>query len=119
MSTPVTITVGDIVIPATLNDTVTAKALAESLPYTVSGYRSEFDYCCAEGNALPTDNSELQDGWKNGDLLYGGGWFAILFAGEEQSASHSDLMIVGSIDEGHLDKVGQLGSDITLTMEKA
>ena len=33
-------------IPATLNDTVAAKAFLKRLPFTVSGTRSAVDYCC-------------------------------------------------------------------------
>lgn len=119
MPTAVNISVGDTRIPATLNDTVTGRALADRLPYTVSGHRAEFDYCCTADRPLATDPAELQDGWSNGDLLYSGGWFAILFDGEEVSKSYTDQMIVGRIDEGHLDKVRNLGASITLTMEKA
>lgn len=77
MSTAVQIRVGDVAIPATLNDTVTGRALAAQLPMTLSGHRAEYDYCCVAEQPLATDHSELQDGWHNGDLLYGGGWFAL------------------------------------------
>jgi len=119
MTTPVTITIGSTVIHASLNDTVAGRALAKQLPYMVSGTRAQYDYCCVAKESLPTDPAELQDGWTNGDILHGGGWFSILFDGEKQSKSYTDLMIVGRIDEGYLDKVKKLGSSITLTMARA
>lgn len=119
MSCAVVIKVGDVEIPATLNDTLAGRLLAERLPYSVSGNRSQYDYCCPEDRPLEHDPAELQDGWTNGDLLYSGGWFAILFAGEEVSKSYTDHMIVGRIDERYLEKVRALGSSISLTMERA
>lgn len=39
------------------------------------------------------DEAELQDGWKNGDINAYGGWFAILYGGEEQSSSYRQMII--------------------------
>jgi len=54
-------------IPATLNDTVTAKAFLKRLPFTVSGTRSAVDYCCRTAYGV-FDPTETQSGWKNGDI---------------------------------------------------
>ncbi|SOC12903.1 hypothetical protein SAMN05877809_106165 [Rhodobacter sp. JA431] len=116
MPTPIQITAGQTVLNAVLNDTTTARALAARLPMTVEGQRAEFDYCCIARTALETNPAELQDGWTNGDLLYGGGWFAILFAGQEQSKSYRDQMIVGHLEEGELARVRALGANESFTL---
>lgn len=115
--TDILIKCGDIIIPATLNDTVAAKDFETRLPLTVKGYDSGIDYCCtaSEGKC---DDSQRQAGWKNGDLNLAGGWFAILYAGEEQSASYTDLMIIGHIAEKDLPLVHKLPERVTLCIEK-
>ena len=87
MPTPIVLKVNDTVIPATLNDTVAAQDFKKRMPFNVSGYRSEVDYCCTatSGKYNP---AETQSGWKNGDISLAGGWFAVLFDGEENSASY-------------------------------
>ena len=84
-------------IPATLNDTVAAKDFETRLPFTVQGHDSGIDYCCVakEGKY---DSNERQTGWKNGDINLAGGWFALLYGGEEQSMDYEDLMIIGRVD---------------------
>lgn len=42
----IVIKVGDVVIPAVLNNTVDAKDFETRLPFTVSGFDSGIDYCC-------------------------------------------------------------------------
>ncbi len=42
----ITITSGDTVLRAKLNNTVAAKDFFQRLPLTVSGYDSGIDYCC-------------------------------------------------------------------------
>ena len=114
----VTLTVGKTQIAAALNDTVTARAFRKLLPFTVSLSRFEHDYC---GNAatLDTDKSQLRDGWTNGDIGYGGGYFSILFGGQEVSNQYKGMMIIGHVDEEHLDAVRQLGGSIVVTVALA
>ncbi len=122
MSTPIILKVNDttntssIKIPATLNDTVAAQDFKSRLPFVVSGYRSTFDYCCkAEGGKY--DSAEIQGGWKNGDISLGGGWFAVLFEGEEQSSSYAEMMIIAHIDTIDLHLVKSLPQNVTFTVE--
>ncbi len=118
MPTPITLKVDNFIIPATLNDTVAAKDFKTRLPFVVSGYRSTFDYCCsAEGGEYDPD--EIQSGWKNGDISLGGGWFAILFEGEEQSSSYTDMMIIAHIDDENLHLVKSLPENVTFTVDFA
>lgn len=109
---------GDVTIPATLNDTVAGQDFRGRLPFKTSGYRSTFDYCCTatEGKFDP---NEKQYGWTNGDISLAGGWFAVLFAGEEQSSSYGDIMPIAHIDAEHLPLVAALPRDVTFLVEAA
>jgi hypothetical protein len=44
-STSVILTVGETVIPATLNNSKAAQDLISRLPYTITLHRYEYDYC--------------------------------------------------------------------------
>ena len=89
---------GDVTVKAKLNNTMAARDLMNRLPMTVSGFDSGTDYCCkcADG-AL--DESEMQDGWKNGDINLSGGWFAILYGGEEQSKAYRQMIVAHLSEE--------------------
>ena len=118
MTTQILITADGITIPAILNNTVAAQDFKKRLPFVVSGHRSSVDYCCvAESGNFDPD--ELQSGWKNGDISLAGGWFAVLFDGEESSARYTNMMIIASIDEKHLDLVKNLPDDVTFKVELA
>lgn len=118
MPTPIVLKYQDTTIPATLNDTVAALDFKQRMPFKTSGYRSTFDYCCTakEGKFDP---KQKQHGWKNGDISLAGGWFAVLFSGEEQSASYGDIMVIAHIDKAHLHLVEKLPEDVTFTVELA
>ncbi|MBU3878197.1 hypothetical protein HGO97_020560 [Faecalicatena sp. AGMB00832] len=90
--------IADRKIPAVLNDTVAAKDFETRLPFHTAGYDSGIDYCCTaeEGKSDP---NERQAGWKNGDINLAGGWFALLYAGEEESKAYEDLMIIGRLKD--------------------
>lgn len=118
MSTPIVLKVNDITIPATLNDTVAAQDFKKRLPFKVSGYRSSVDYCCT-ADCGKFDPTETQSGWKNGDISLAGGWFAVLFDGEEQSESYNGMMIIAHIDEDNLHLVKSLPHSIEFIVELA
>ncbi|MDO4649410.1 MAG: cyclophilin-like fold protein [Eubacteriales bacterium] len=109
---------GDIVIPATLNDTIAAKDFEARLPFKTRGSNSGIDICCTakEGKFDP---SQKQNGWKNGDISLADGWLALLYSGEEQSASYSGMMIIGKIEEQYLSTVASFGSSVDITVEEA
>ncbi len=117
MATKITITAGDTIIPATLNDTVAAKDFLTRLPFHVDGFRSEVDYCCTATSGK-YDPKETQDGWKNGDIGLAGGWFSVLFDGEESSSSYKDMMIIGHVDQKDLYLVEQLPNQVHFVVEK-
>ena len=114
----ITITDGITVLRATLNGTVAAQDLMKRLPCTFCGYDSGIDYCCAAANGL-YDPLEMQTGWKNGDISLGGGWFALLYGGEEMSCECGDMMIVGHRDEEDLPLVSSMPKRVTLKVEIA
>lgn len=89
-------------IPARLNDTVTAQEFEKLLPFHCQATHHEFDFCAVADRTLPTKASEQTQGWKNGDIGYGGGWFSVLLDGEEQSQSYQ-MMIIGHMNEEYLD----------------
>ena len=101
-----------------LNDTVAAKDFAKRLPFTVSGYDSGTDYCCSAASGL-YDPMETQTGWKNGDISLGGGWFALLYGGQEQSEGYRDMMIIGHIKDEDLKLVKKLHARVTFKMALA
>lgn len=110
------IIVGDTIIPAVLNDTVAARDFATRLPFHAVGHDSGVDYCCVAKEGA-SSTSERQTGWKNGDINLAGGWFALLYGGEEQSGSYTDMMIIGHIDDKDLPMVKSLPDTIELTVE--
>jgi len=116
MPTQIVLRVDDIVIPASLNDTVAAQDFKKRLPLKLSGYRSELDYCCHAACGL-FDPSETQAGWKNGDISLADGWFAVLFDGEKKSKNFRGMMVVAHIEEEHLNLVKALPETARFTIE--
>ncbi|MHA6884493.1 cyclophilin-like fold protein [Ralstonia pseudosolanacearum] len=116
--TPITLTVGGTVVPATLNNTLTARRFREKLPFTMTLQRYEVDYCASTA-PLETDAAEQQSGWTNGDIGYFGGWFTLLFDGQETSRDTSGVMIIGRIADKHLDAVRGLVHSIKVTVDLA
>ncbi len=118
MATPIVLKANGTIIPATLNETLAAQEFKKRLPFKVSGFRSEVDYCCkaACGRLDPT---ETQSGWKNGDISLAGGWFAVLFDGEEASEHYHGMMIIGHIEEENLDLVKKLPGSVKFIVELA
>ena len=109
------ITDGSVRIRAQLNDTVAAKDFEKRLPFTCSGSDYGMDYCCSTANGV-FDPTELQAGWKNGDISLGGSWFSLLYSGEEDSAAYRDMMIIGHIHDDDLELVRNMPERVTLTI---
>lgn len=112
------ITDGKTILRAILNDTVAARDFEKRLPFTVSGYDSGIDYCCTTASGL-YDPMETQAGWKNGDISLGGGWFALLYCGEEQSKDYKNMMIIGHINDEDLELVKNMPERVNLTISLA
>ena len=89
---------GSVTVKAKMNDSFAARDFMNRLPMTVTGFNSGVDYCCELTDGI-IDETELQDGWKNGDINLSGGWFAILYGGEEESASYHQMIIAHLTEE--------------------
>lgn len=118
MATPILLKTNGTVITAVLNDTVAAQDFKKRLPFTVSGHRSAVDYCCMAASGI-FDPAETQSGWKNGDISLAGGWFAVLFDGEEISSDYRGMMIIAHIEEENLKLVRGLPDSVRFTVELA
>lgn len=118
--TPVTITIGSTVIPATLNDSKSAKALIARLPFTMKLNKYAHDYCGVMEAPLPYDEADVHNGWLNGDIDFArdGNYFTILYEDEEDSKQYGHQITLGKID-GPLSAIKSQGSDIEIKIELA
>lgn len=116
--THITLSIGKTVIPATLNKTFAAQEFRKRLPFTVTATKGEYDFCGTAGE-IPCKESERQAGWKNGDIGYSNGWFALFHNGESESASYTGEMIIGHIADEYLEAVRALRGSVTITITLA
>ena len=88
--TKITMHFGDTVIPGTLNDSETARALINMLPYTVRVNRYSHDFCGVMKDPLPYKEENVHYGWLNGDIDFArdSDYFTILFEDEENSEQY-------------------------------
>lgn len=118
--TKVNISIGDTVMPATLNDGKTAKALLVRLPFTMKPRKYAHDYCGVMENPLPYDEQDVHYGWLNGDIDFArdGNYFTILYEDEGKSNKYGQQINIGKID-GPLSVIKNMPEDIELRMELA
>lgn len=118
--TKVNILIGDTIIPATLNNSKTAKALLARLPFTMKLHKYAHDYCGVMENPLPYDEKDVHNGWLNGDIDFArdGNYFTILYEDEEVSRQYGHQINIGKID-GRLSVIKNMPPDIELTIELA
>lgn len=118
--TKITMYFGDTVIPATLNDSDTAQAFIEMLPYTINLSNYGNDFCGVMESPLPYKEEDVHNGWLNGDIDFAtdGNWFTILFGGEENSSSYGYQVNIGKID-CELDKISSLRGSHQVRIELA
>lgn len=118
--TKVTLTVGDVEIPATLNDSITAQDLISRLPYTVSLRRYSHDYCGVMSEPLEYQEEDVHYGWLNGDIDFArnADYFTILFEDEENSEVHGHQINIGKVD-CELSVLRELDSNIEILIELA
>lgn len=118
MATGVIMRFGDVEARGTLNDGETARAFAERLPTTIRVSGTGIDFCGQMPFALPYDEADVHNGWTNGDINYNphGGWFALLYDDEENSARYGDQLVMGRV-EGSLDALRALGGSYDLRIE--
>ena len=119
-STEVILKVGEKKFKAKFNNSTTAKDVLSKLPYTVNLDQYEFDYCGIIPAPLAFDEADKHNGWTNGDICLADNYFTILYAGEEQSASHTGLIKIGEVeDKNQLSEIKNLGSNIRLTVSSS
>lgn len=118
--TAVTLTIGTTVIPAVLNNTLSARDLIARLPYTISLHRYTHDFCGVMPEPLKYDPADVQHGWKNGDIHFAtdGDYFVLFFADEEISEQYGHQVHIGKMDV-NLDTLRNLGRDIRVTVARA
>ena len=112
---------GDTVITGILNDSDTAKALIEMLPYTVKNTtRYSSDLCGVMQDRLPYNEDELHYGWLNGDIDYSvhAPYFTILHSDEESSGSYYNRVNIGVVT-CELSKLRSLNGSYDVLIELA
>lgn len=97
--TEVTLTIGRKTIPAVLYDCRASRDLVGRLPYSVRLQKYDHDYCGIMAKPLVFDESDLRNGWTNGDIAFAadGSYFAILYKDEELSEQYGNLVTLGRI----------------------
>lgn len=95
----ITLTIGDLVIPATLRDNAAARDLLSRLPYTVTVSRGSVDFCGEIGDPLHYESGDFQKGWEYGDFMWmpEGNWFVIFTDGIE-TYGQGDWIVLGHMD---------------------
>ena len=116
--TEITLTAGDTIIPAVLNDSRASRELITRLPFTVRLHKYEHDYCGVMESPLPYGKEDLHNGWQNGDIAFAadGGYFAVLYKDEEISQQFGNLVTLGKINESP-SVMDTLDAEISLKIE--
>lgn len=97
---PVILTIDDREIPAVIYDTKAGQSVLAGLPYIVHLSKGSTDFCGDVGVDFEYDESDLQDGVQNGDLVYWipGDDFTIFFDEYPPSGDgNSELASIGRI----------------------
>lgn len=115
--TRVRITINGVETYARINQTATARAFLEMLPFEVSGYRSALDICCAVSEELP-NLPEENEVWNIGEIGWFDGWFTILCDNEEQFANE-ERVIIGKFEDEYLETVIAMEGNMNITVELA
>ena len=98
--TRIIITVGETTIPAILNDSTASKDLISRLPYSMRLNRYVHDYCGVMSEPLKYDESDVHNGWMNGDLAFArdGNYFVMFYADEEKSSVYEHQITLGKVN---------------------
>ncbi|MHB9291696.1 hypothetical protein Holit_00777 [Hollandina sp. SP2] len=120
--TAITLTIGRLVIPAVLNDTVTARDLISRLPYTVRLHKYAHDFCAVMPNPLRYDPKDIQNGWRNGDIHFAtdSNYFVLFFAGEDVSQRYGYQIHIGkmNVDAEVLRNLNDRDIDVRIELAK-
>lgn len=106
-----------ITIKAILNDTIAAQDFMSRLHLTFEMSKSDVDFSCnySAGNFTV---DEMKKGWKNGDIVWGGGFLSIMYRGEKDSLGYN-LMVIGSVEKEDLQILRELPNEIEITFKLA
>lgn len=118
--TAINIRFGDeAVIKGVLNDSETAKAFIEKLPYTIHMGHYSHDFCGVT-EELPYSDEEEHYGWLNGDIDYAtdAPYFTILYKDEDISEQFGYQVNIGVVTSP-LDELDKLGNSYDVTVELA
>ncbi len=87
------------------------------MPLTLEFTDSGVDYCC---KYLQGDYAidEMQRGWKNGDIVWNGGFLSIIYFDEKYSSGYN-VMVIGHIEKEDLKKLKNLPKEVLLEFKKA
>lgn len=101
----------NIIIPATLNNTIAAQDFYSRLPLTLKFIDSGADYCCnySQGKYMI---DEMQKGWKKGDIIWYGGFLSIIYLNEVYSTG-CNVMVIGHIDKAYLKLIRDLPKEVS------
>ena len=116
----ITMQIGPVTVAGSLRDSETTRAFWGRLPLTVRMMGTGIDFCGAMPFALPYQPELVHHGWRNGDINYNpaGGWLAVHFADEQNSARYGDQLTIGSV-EGSLDALQGLAGTFDVRIEAA
>ncbi len=117
--TKVILSMNDIEVSATLNDTLTAQEFIKLLPYSVTVSRASDDLCGSVTENLPSNPEEGQNSWEIGEIGWFGGWFTILVDNEEKFSNMPGVMIIGKINEEDIPTVQSFTGRIEITVRLA
>ncbi|WP_229521616.1 cyclophilin-like fold protein [Paenibacillus monticola] len=112
---------GDVIIPGTLNDSITAQDLISKLPYTVHVNRYSHDFCGVMDDPLEFNEEDVHYGWLNGDIDFAtdADYFTILFEDEgKKSEQYGYQVNIGKIDS-ELSVISQLTGSYDVLIELA
>lgn len=117
--TVITLTIGDKVLNAYLNNNTAATDLLSRLPVTVRLTNSGHDYCGDITPALSYKEEEIQNGWKDGDLAFWvtGNDFVIFHDDEETSSSTGNIVVIGHVTDD-TNRIKELDATIDVRIDR-
>ncbi len=100
------------IIHANLNNTIAANDFYSRLPLALYFSDSGVDYSTQYQQGKYTIE-EMQRGWKNGDIVWSGGFLSIIYFDEKYSSGYN-VMIIGHTEKEDLKIIKKLPKDILI-----
>lgn len=110
----------DAAVTLELVEGAASRALLARLPLVLRMTCGGIGVCGQLSFELPHDAASVHAGWRDGDVNYSpaGGWLALFFDDEENSARYGSQLTLGRI-EGPLDVVRSLSGIFDVLIERA